>query len=184
MERIASFSVDHNQLLPGVYVSRSDCDEATGCITTTFDLRMTAPNREPVMDTAAVHAIEHLGATFLRNDPDWSSKVIYFGPMGCRTGFYLVLFGEYQCLQTSQISSSGSLSSRATSKATFPAQSPRSAATTMTRISLRLNGGQGATLPRHSRSSIPLTPITLPCSISRCSLVPLGHLNTKECEWL
>ena len=98
MERIASFSVDHNQLIPGVYVSRSDSDTATGCVTTTFDLRMTAPNREPVMDTAAVHAIEHLGATFLRNDPQWSDKVIYFGPMGCRTGFYLVLFGDYQTL--------------------------------------------------------------------------------------
>ncbi len=96
MERIASFSVDHTQLLPGVYVSRSDEDATTGCITTTFDLRMTAPNREPVMDTAAVHAIEHLGATFLRNDAQWADKVIYFGPMGCRTGFYLVLFGDYQ----------------------------------------------------------------------------------------
>lgn len=96
MERIASFSVDHNQLLPGVYVSRSDADSTTGCITTTFDLRMTAPNREPVMDTAAVHAIEHLGATFLRNDAEWADRVIYFGPMGCRTGFYLVLFGDYQ----------------------------------------------------------------------------------------
>ena len=94
MERIASFSVDHRVLEPGVYVSRRDADEATGCVTTTFDLRMTAPNREPVMDTAAVHAIEHLGATFLRNDPEWSSRVIYFGPMGCRTGFYLVVFGE------------------------------------------------------------------------------------------
>lgn len=96
MERIASFSVDHNQLLPGVYVSRSDADASTGCVTTTFDLRMTAPNREPVMDTAAVHAIEHLGATFLRNDEEWKDRVIYFGPMGCRTGFYLVLFGDYQ----------------------------------------------------------------------------------------
>lgn len=93
MERIASFSVDHTVLEPGVYVSRSDADEATGCITTTFDLRMTAPNREPVMDTAAVHALEHLGATFLRNDEEWKDRVIYFGPMGCRTGFYLVVFG-------------------------------------------------------------------------------------------
>ena len=91
MERIASFSVDHTKLEPGVYVSRSDADEKTGCVTTTFDLRMTAPNREPVMDTAAVHAIEHLGATFLRNDAEWKDRVIYFGPMGCRTGFYLVL---------------------------------------------------------------------------------------------
>lgn len=91
MERIASFSVDHRVLEPGVYVSRRDSDDATGCTTTTFDLRMTAPNREPVMDTAAVHAIEHLGATFLRNDAEWSARVIYFGPMGCRTGFYFLL---------------------------------------------------------------------------------------------
>lgn len=96
MERIASFSVDHTKLEPGVYVSRSDADEKTGCVTTTFDLRMTAPNRELVMDTAAVHAIEHLGTTFLRNDAEWKDRVIYFGPMGCRTGFYLVLFGAYE----------------------------------------------------------------------------------------
>lgn len=96
MERIASFSVDHRVLEPGVYVSRRDSDAATGCTTTTFDLRMTAPNREPVMDTAAVHAIEHLGATFLRNDTEWSGRVIYFGPMGCRTGFYLLLTGDYE----------------------------------------------------------------------------------------
>lgn len=96
MERIASFSVDHTVLEPGIYLSRSDADEATGCVTTTFDLRMTAPNREPVMDTAAVHALEHLGATFLRNDEEWASRVIYFGPMGCRTGFYLVVFGAYE----------------------------------------------------------------------------------------
>lgn len=95
MERIASFCVDHNVLEPGVYVSRSDADRGTGCVTTTFDLRMTAPNREPVMDTAAVHALEHLGATFLRNDAEWADDVIYFGPMGCRTGFYLVVFGEH-----------------------------------------------------------------------------------------
>lgn len=91
MERIASFSVDHRVLEPGVYVSRRDSDAASNCTTTTFDLRMTAPNREPVMDTAAVHAIEHLGATFLRNDAEWSDRVIYFGPMGCRTGFYFLL---------------------------------------------------------------------------------------------
>lgn len=96
MERIASFSVDHRVLEPGVYVSRRDSDATTGCTTTTFDLRMTAPNREPVMDTAAVHAIEHLGATFLRNDAEWSGRVIYFGPMGCRTGFYLLLTGDYE----------------------------------------------------------------------------------------
>ena len=81
MERIASFSVDHTKLEPGVYVSRSDADEKTGCVTTTFDLRMTAPNREPVMDTAAVHAIEHPGATFLRNDAEWKDRAIA-GPMG------------------------------------------------------------------------------------------------------
>ncbi|MDD6651012.1 MAG: S-ribosylhomocysteine lyase [Eggerthellales bacterium] len=96
MERIASFSVDHRVLEPGVYVSRRDADPTAGCVTTTFDLRMTAPNREPVMDTSAVHALEHLGATFLRNDEEWKNRVIYFGPMGCRTGFYLVLFGDYE----------------------------------------------------------------------------------------
>ena len=96
MERIASFSVDHNALEPGIYTSRRDEDAASGCVTTTFDLRMTAPNREPVMDPAAVHALEHLGATFLRNDEEWKDRVIYFGPMGCRTGFYLVVFGEYE----------------------------------------------------------------------------------------
>ena len=96
MNLIASFTVNHLTLEPGVYVSRVDRDPATGAVITTFDLRLTAPNREPVMDTAAVHALEHLGATFLRNDPEWSSRVVYFGPMGCRTGFYLVLFGEYE----------------------------------------------------------------------------------------
>lgn len=95
MEKIASFTVNHLLLEPGVYVSRRDVDARTGCVVTTFDLRLTAPNREPVMDTAAVHAIEHLGATFLRSDPEWSSRIVYFGPMGCRTGFYLVVFGEY-----------------------------------------------------------------------------------------
>ena len=95
MDLIASFTVNHLTLEPGVYVSRVDRDPATGAVITTFDLRLTAPNREPVMDTSAVHALEHLGATFLRNDPEWSSRVVYFGPMGCRTGFYLVIFGEY-----------------------------------------------------------------------------------------
>ena len=94
MDLIASFTVNHLLLEPGVYVSRQDADPSTGAVITTFDLRLTAPNREPVMDTAAVHAIEHLGATFLRNDPEWSSRVVYFGPMGCRTGFYLVVFGQ------------------------------------------------------------------------------------------
>lgn len=91
---IASFQVNHERLQPGIYVSRRDVDSSTGCVTTTFDVRMTAPNREPVLDTATVHAIEHLGATYLRNESGIGDSVIYFGPMGCRTGFYLILFGN------------------------------------------------------------------------------------------
>ena len=94
MEKIASFTVDHLNLLTGLYVSR--VDYAAGSPVTTFDIRMTRPNAEPPMDTAGIHAIEHLGATFLRNDPDWKEQVIYFGPMGCRTGFYLVLAGAHE----------------------------------------------------------------------------------------
>ena len=94
MDKIASFTVDHEVLEPGIYVSRIDQDPNTGCFATTFDIRMTAPNREEVLDTAAIHAIEHLGATFLRNNPEWKDRTIYFGPMGCRTGFYLVVFGR------------------------------------------------------------------------------------------
>lgn len=93
MDKIASFTVDHLILEPGVYVSREDVDAETGAVVTTFDVRMTAPNREPVMDTAAVHCLEHLGATFMRNDAEWGSRIVYFGPMGCRTGFYLLVFG-------------------------------------------------------------------------------------------
>ena len=93
MEKIASFTIDHIKLQPGVYVSRKD---AVGDSTvTTFDLRMTSPNDEPVMNTAEVHTIEHLGATFLRNDAEYASKTVYFGPMGCRTGFYMLLAGDY-----------------------------------------------------------------------------------------
>lgn len=93
MEKIASFTVDHIKLLPGLYVSRKD---KVGAETvTTFDLRLTKPNDEPVMNTAEVHTIEHLGATYLRNEPTWKDKVLYFGPMGCRTGFYLLLAGDY-----------------------------------------------------------------------------------------
>ena len=93
MEKIASFTVNHLDLLRGIYVSRKD---KIGCETlTTFDLRMTRPNEEPVMNTAEMHAIEHLGATFLRNHKDYKDKTIYFGPMGCRTGFYLILAGDY-----------------------------------------------------------------------------------------
>jgi len=96
MDDIASFTIDHELLEPGVYVSRIDQDPNTGCFATTFDIRLIAPNREDVLDTAAVHAIEHLGATFLRNNPEWKDRTIYFGPMGCRTGFYLVVFGRIQ----------------------------------------------------------------------------------------
>ncbi len=94
MEKIASFTIDHIRLLPGVYVSRRDMvGQETA---TTFDLRMTSPNDEPVMNTAEVHTIEHLGATFLRNHQEYGSKTLYFGPMGCRTGFYLLLAGDYK----------------------------------------------------------------------------------------
>lgn len=94
METIASFTVNHMRLLPGVYVSRKD---STGNdVVTTFDIRMTRPNFEPVMNTAEIHTIEHLGATFLRNHEEWGSKVVYFGPMGCRTGFYLIMAGDYE----------------------------------------------------------------------------------------
>ena len=92
MEKITSFTIDHIRLLTGLYVSRVDM--AGDAAITTFDIRMTRPNAEPVMDTAAIHAIEHLGATYLRNDPAWKDRVIYFGPMGCRTGFYLLLAGK------------------------------------------------------------------------------------------
>lgn len=94
METIKSFTVDHKRLLPGVYVSRKD---STGHdVVITFDIRMTRPNFEPVMNTAEIHTLEHLGATFLRNHEEWGDKIIYFGPMGCRTGFYLLLAGDYE----------------------------------------------------------------------------------------
>ena len=92
MEKIASFTIDHLKLVPGVYVSRKDTIGKE--VITTFDLRMTSPNDEPVMNTAEVHTIEHLAATFLRNHPVYGDKTIYFGPMGCRTGFYLLLAGD------------------------------------------------------------------------------------------
>lgn len=94
MEKITSFTINHLSLQPGVYVSRKD--PVGGTIVTTFDLRMTSPNEEPVMNTAEVHAIEHLGATFLRNHKKFAPKILYFGPMGCRTGFYLLLSGDYE----------------------------------------------------------------------------------------
>lgn len=90
MNKIESFKINHLKLMPGIYVSRKDY--LSNEVLTTFDLRITAPNREPVMNTAEVHAIEHLGATFLRNKLE--NEVIYFGPMGCRTGFYLILVGD------------------------------------------------------------------------------------------
>ena len=92
MKKIASFTVDHLRLVPGVYVSR--IDQAGGNPITTFDLRMTSPNDEPVMNTAEVHTIEHLAATFLRNHAEYADKTIYFGPMGCRTGFYVIFAGD------------------------------------------------------------------------------------------
>lgn len=94
MEKITSFTIDHLKLLPGVYVSRKD--SAGESIVTTFDLRMTRPNYEPVMNTAEMHAIEHLAATFLRNHPVYGERILYFGPMGCRTGFYLLLNGDFE----------------------------------------------------------------------------------------
>ena len=94
MEKIASFTIDHILLQPGVYVSRKDKIGAE--TVTTFDLRMTSPNEEPVMNTAEMHTIEHLAATFLRNHPGWKDRTIYFGPMGCRTGFYLLLAGDLE----------------------------------------------------------------------------------------
>jgi len=97
VEKITSFTIDHIRLLPGLYVSRKD---KVGAETvTTFDLRLTKPNDEPVMNTAEVHTIEHLGATYLRNEPNWKDRVLYFGPMGCRTGFYLLLAGDYSSRQ-------------------------------------------------------------------------------------
>jgi len=94
MKPIASFTINHLTLLPGVYVSRKD---AVGDdLVTTFDLRVTRPNAEPVMNTAEVHTIEHLAATFLRNHAEFGSRIVYFGPMGCRTGFYLILAGDYE----------------------------------------------------------------------------------------
>ena len=94
MEKITSFTIDHIKLQPGLYVSRND--RVGGETVTTFDLRFTSPNEEPVMNTAEMHTIEHLAATFLRNDPKWKDQVLYFGPMGCRTGFYLLMVGDLE----------------------------------------------------------------------------------------
>ena len=93
MEKITSFTIDHIKLQPGLYASRYD--QVGSEMVTTFDLRLTSPNEEPVLNTAEIHTIEHLAATYLRNEPEWKEKVLYFGPMGCRTGFYLLLGGAY-----------------------------------------------------------------------------------------
>lgn len=95
MEKIASFTIDHLSLLPGIYVSRKDTTPH-GDVITTFDVRMTAPNRQPALSIPALHAMEHLVATFLRNHPKWADKIVYWGPMGCCTGNYLLLNGDYQ----------------------------------------------------------------------------------------
>jgi len=92
MEQIPSFSVDHRFIVPGIFTSRTD--RVGGSIITTYDIRLTRPNREPAIDAAAMHSLEHMIATFLRNEPDWKEEVIYWGPMGCLTGFYLILKGE------------------------------------------------------------------------------------------
>lgn len=94
MKKIASFTIDHIKLLPGLYVSRKDYVGSE--VITTFDIRMTKPNGEPVMNTAEMHTIEHLAATYLRNHAEYGSKTVYFGPMGCRTGFYLLLAGDHE----------------------------------------------------------------------------------------
>ena len=94
MQKITSFTIDHIKLIPGVYVSRKD--PVGSEVITTFDLRMTSPNEEPVMNTAEMHTIEHLAATYLRNHKEFGKKIIYFGPMGCRTGFYLLLAGDFE----------------------------------------------------------------------------------------
>ena len=93
MNKIPSFTINHEKLLRGIYVSRKDV--VGNEVVTTFDIRMKEPNREPVLHNGAIHTSEHLAATYLRNDPDWKDRVLYFGPMGCRTGFYLLLAGDY-----------------------------------------------------------------------------------------
>ena len=93
MNKITSFTIDHIKLQPGVYLSRKDFLGEE--VVTTFDLRMTSPNEEPVMNTAELHAMEHLAATFLRNHPTFGEKIVYYGPMGCRTGNYLLVHGDY-----------------------------------------------------------------------------------------
>ncbi len=95
MKKIASFTIDHLTLLPGVYLSRKDVT-SSGDVVSTFDIRMTAPNRQPALSISALHAMEHLAATFLRNHPEWGKQIVYWGPMGCCTGNYLLLNGDYE----------------------------------------------------------------------------------------
>ena len=95
MEKIASFNIDHQRLLRGIYVSRKDFTPAGDCLTT-FDIRLTEPNRMEAVSPEALHTIEHLAATYLRNEPRWKEKVVYWGPMGCCTGSYLILQGDLQ----------------------------------------------------------------------------------------
>lgn len=94
MDKIPSFTINHEKLLPGIYVSRKDA--VGGETVTTFDIRMKAPNREPALHPGALHTIEHLAATYLRNDPEWKDRIIYWGPMGCLTGNYLLMRGDLQ----------------------------------------------------------------------------------------
>ena len=94
MEKIASFTIDHNRLLRGIYVSRKD--NVGGDVVTTFDIRMKEPNREPTLHPGALHAIEHLAATYLRNDAEWKDRIVYWGPMGCLTGNYLLMRGDLE----------------------------------------------------------------------------------------
>ena len=95
MKKIASFTIDHLTLIPGVYLSRKDTTPC-GDVISTFDIRMTAPNRQPSLSVSALHAMEHLAATFLRNHPEWGERIVYWGPMGCCTGNYLLLNGDYE----------------------------------------------------------------------------------------
>lgn len=94
MKKIPSFTIDHTRLSRGIFVSRKDTTPG-GDVLTTFDIRMKLPNREPALDPRAIHTIEHLAATFLRNHPQWSNRIIYWGPMGCLTGNYLIVSGDY-----------------------------------------------------------------------------------------
>ena len=94
MEKIPSFTIDHNRLLRGIYVSRKD--EVGGDTVTTFDIRMKEPNREPALHPGALHTIAHLAATYLRNDAEWKDRIVYWGPMGCLTGNYLLMRGDLE----------------------------------------------------------------------------------------